>query len=114
MTPPKAPLTVTGVAAVTAVVVMPKFALVAPAATVTLAGTLATVALLVDSATTTPLAGAAEVNVTVPVLGAPPTTLVGLTVTVDNVGAAGVGVTVRAAVRVTRRRLRRSTVRSRR
>ena len=94
------PLTVTDVVALTAVVVMPKLALVAPAVTVTLAGTLATV-LLLDSVTTTPLAGAAEVNVTVPVLGAPPTTLVGLRITVDNAGVAEVAVTVNAAVRVT-------------
>ena len=99
--PPKAPPIVTDVAAVTPVVVTPKFALVAPAATVTLAGTPATVALLLDNVTMAPPVGAAVVKVTVPVLGAPPTTLVGLTVTEDRVGAAGAGLTVSTAVRET-------------
>src|SRR5262245_26042089 len=92
---------VTELAAVTAVVAMEKLALTAPAATVTLAGTLATVALLLESATAAPPVGAAVVNVTVPVLAAPPTTLVGLTVTEDKLGAAGTGLTVNVAVRVT-------------
>ena len=95
--PPKVPLIVTGVEAVTAVVPIAKFALSAPAATVTLAGTLATVALLLDSPTIAPPVGAAAVNVTVPVAPAPPTTLVGLTVTEDRLGAAGVGLTVSTA-----------------
>src|SRR5438132_8356826 len=101
LAPPKAPPTVTGVAAVTPVVVTPKFALVAPGATVTLAGTPATVVLLLDNVTMAPPVGAAAVKVTVPVLGAPPTTLVGLTVTEDRVGAAGAGLTVSTAVRET-------------
>ena len=99
--PPKAPPTVTAVAAVTAVVVTPKVALVAPAATVTLAGTPATIVLLLDNVTMAPPVGAAVVKVTVPVLGAPPTTFVGLTVTEDRVGAAGAGLTVSTAVRET-------------
>ena len=99
--PPKVPEIVTGVAAVTAVVVIEKFALSAPAATVTLAGTLATVVLLLDSVTIAPPVGAAVVNVAVPVLPAPPTTLVGLTVTDDRVGAAGTGLTVSTAERET-------------
>ena len=98
--PPKAPPIVRDVAAVTPVVATPKFALVAPAATVTLAGTPATVVLLLDSVTTAPPAGAAAVKVTVPVLEAPPTTLVGLTVTADKVGDAGTGLTVKVAARV--------------
>src|SRR5216117_4134702 len=99
--PPKVPEIVTGVATVTAVVVMEKFALSAPAATVTLAGTLATVALVLDKVTMAPPVGAAAVNVTVPVLPVPPTTLAGLTVTEDKVGAAGTGLTVSTAGRVT-------------
>jgi len=100
LTPPKLPPIVTDVAAVTPVVVILKLALVAPAATVTLAGMPATVVLLLDSVTTAPPAGAAEVKVTVPVLPAPPTTLAGLTVSVDRVGAAATGFTVNTAVRV--------------
>ena len=99
--PPKAPLIVTDVDAVTPVVPIVKVALSAPAATVTLAGTLAAVTLLLDSATMAPPMGAAVVNVTVPVAGAPPTTLVGLTVTADKLGPAAAGLTVSAAVRET-------------
>ena len=81
----------------TAVVVTEKLALVAPAATVTLAGTLATVGLLLDSVTTIPLAGAAAVNVTVPVLSAPPITDEGVTLRADKVavGVAACGVNPR-------------------
>src|SRR5437879_5013684 len=99
--PPKAPPIVTDVAAVTPVVVTPKFAPVAPAATVTLAGTVATVGLLLDNVTMAPPVGATAVKVTVPVLGAPPPRLVGLTVTEDRVGAAAAGLTVSATVRET-------------
>ena len=99
--PPKVPEIVTGVATVTAVVVMEKFALSAPAATVTLAGTLATVVVLLDSVTIAPPVGAAEVNVAVPVLAAPPTTLVGLTVTEDKLAGGGGGLTVSTAERET-------------
>ena len=95
------PVIVTGVDAVTEVVPITKFVLSAPAATVTLAGTLATVALLLDSPTTAPPMGAAAVNVTVPVAPAPPATLVGLVVTEDRLGAAGTGLTVSRAVRET-------------
>jgi hypothetical protein len=99
--PPKVPPIVTGVAAVTAVVLIEKFALRAPARTVTLAGTVATVVLLLDSVTMAPPVGAAVVNVTVPVDPVPPTTLVGLTVTDNSVGAAGTGLTVSTAERET-------------
>jgi len=52
-------------------------ALVAPAATVTLEGTLAAAALLLERATCAPPAGAGPLNVTVPVEEFPPVILVG-------------------------------------
>ena len=57
-----------------------KLALVAPAATVTLAGTVATPVLLLDRLTTAPPLGAAALSVTVPVDELPPVTLDGLSV----------------------------------
>lgn len=71
-------------------------AVVAPAATVTLAGTDAVVDLFDAIVTTVPPAGAAFVSVTVPVAFTVPTTEAG--VTVKALRAAGAGVTVRAAV----------------
>ena len=59
-------------------------ALVAPAATVTLAGTRAAVVLLLESATCAPPVGAAALSVTVPVDEFPPTTLVGFSVSDDS------------------------------
>ena len=82
---------VTSVEAPTAVVVTLKFALVAPAATVTLAGRLATARLLLDSVTTAPPAGAAPVNVAVPCDALPPVTLVGLSAMLDSEGPPGGG-----------------------
>lgn len=76
-----------------------KFALVAPAATVALAGTLAAVALL-ESATTAPPLGAALVNVTVPVEELPPVTVDGLSAIELRLAGGGTGVTVKVAVRV--------------
>jgi hypothetical protein len=87
--PPNAPVIVTGVDALTAVVVTVNVALVAPAATVTLAGTVATAVLLLDSVTTAPPAGAALVNVAVPCAALPPTTLAGLRPIADSAAAAG-------------------------
>lgn len=54
-------------------------ALVAPEGTVTLPGTVATPVLLLESETTAPPEGAADVRVTVPCEVLPPTTLVGAT-----------------------------------
>jgi hypothetical protein len=75
---------VTAVDAETALVATVNAALVAPAAIVTLAGTLATVVLLLESATCAPPAGAGPLNVTVPVDELPPTTLVGFSVSVES------------------------------
>jgi hypothetical protein len=72
---------VTAVELTTALVVIENVALVAPASTVTLAGTCAAAVLLLDSVTTAPPVGAAPLSVTVPVDPAPPTTLVGVTAT---------------------------------
>jgi hypothetical protein len=87
-------------AAVTAVVVVVKVALVAPAATVTLGGTVAEAELL-DSVTTLPPEGAALVSVTVAVEESPPVRLVGLSARVFRLAGGGGGVTVSVAVRLT-------------
>jgi hypothetical protein len=73
-----------GVVVATARVDTANVRLVDPAATMTLAGTLATAVLLLDSVTTAPPLGAAEVSETVPVEPVPPVTLDGLTDTDDN------------------------------
>jgi hypothetical protein len=73
---------VTGVLVVTALVFTVKVALLAPAATVTLAGTVAEDALL-ERYTVAPLA-AGPLRVTVPVDEDPPVTLVGLTPTDES------------------------------
>jgi len=76
-------------------------ALLAPAGTITLKGTLAA-PLLLESVICAPPAGAAPVRVTVPVENSrPPTTLVGFSERVERVGGGGgAGVTVREAVLV--------------
>lgn len=73
-----------------------KVAVVAPAGTVTLEGTLAAAVLLLESVTCAPPAGAGPLNVTVPVDDcAPPTTLMGFNASEERVGAGGgVGATV--------------------
>src|SRR5947207_792891 len=92
----------TGVDTATALVLIVNVALVAPAATVTLEGTVAAAVLLLESATCAPPAGAAPLNVTVPVEDCvPPITLVGLSVSEESVGAGGAaGVTTSEAVLV--------------
>ena len=93
---------VTEVEAVTARVVTVKAALVAPAETVTLAGTVAAAVLLLERETTAPPLGAAELSDTLPVDGDPPLTLVGFSVSEVRVGpGGGCGVMVNGAVRVT-------------
>jgi len=80
-------------AVATGVVVTVKVAVVAPAATVTLAGTVAA-ALLLDKLTDRPPVGAALPKVTVPVEEVPPVTAVGFTATDETAG----GFTVNVAV----------------
>jgi len=91
---------VTVVFAVTEEVLTVKVVLDAPAAMVTLAGTVATAVLLLLSDTTAPPAGAAEVKVRVPVEGLPPVTLVGLSDSAFSEAGGGAGVAVRTALRV--------------
>src|SRR2546422_198601 len=68
-----------------------KVALVAPAGTVTLAGTLATPGLVLDSDTTAPPLGAGALSVTVPVDELPPVTLDGFRLSAESVGGATTG-----------------------
>ena len=78
---------VTIVLVVTLVVLTVKLALLAPAATVTLAGTVAAEALL--ERYTVALLAAAPLRVIMPVEGDPPVTLVGLSPMDESVGAPG-------------------------
>ena len=88
--------------AVTALVRTVNVALVAPAATVTLEGTVATNVSLLESATCAPPDGAGPLSVTVPVEESPPVTLVGLNASEVRVGVGGAaGFTVSEAVLVT-------------
>ena len=92
---------VTVVDEATVVVFTGNVAVVAPAGTVTLGGTLAA-PLLLESATCAPPVGAGPVNVTVPVEEFPPVTLVGFSESEERVGGGGgAGVTVSEAVVVT-------------
>src|SRR5437867_1274315 len=81
---------IAGVEAVTEVVVTVKVALVAPAGTMILTGTVAAVELH-ESETDPPPLGAGALKVTVPVAEVPPTTLVGLNDTVERTGPGGGG-----------------------
>lgn len=93
--PPNEPETLTAVELVTVLVVTAKLALVAPAGTVTLAGTPLTLELS-ESETTAPPLGAARLKVTVPVEELPPATLGGLSDNADSVSAVAVaGFTVK-------------------
>lgn len=101
MTPANPAEIVADVACATAFVVTAKVALVAPAGTVTLVGTVAAVELS-ESDTTAPPAGAAALNVTVPVEPLPPTTVAGLSDTAESVGpVAPAAVSVSVALFVT-------------
>ena len=84
--PPYTAERVAEVEAETVLVVMVNVALVAPAATVTLDGTVAAVELS-DRFTTAPPLGAAALSVTVPVEDVPPVTVTGLTAPDVSVGA---------------------------
>jgi hypothetical protein len=88
---------VTDVEDATPLVVIVKLALVEPAGIVTLADTWAALVLLLRNVTAAPPAGAAPFRVTVPVALFPPTTEVGVRVSVDNVGALTVSVVVSVA-----------------
>ena len=83
---------------VTDVVATLKVALVAPATTVTLEGTVAA-AVLLDSVTAAPPDGAGAVKVTVPVEEPPPPTVAGLRDTAESFAPVD-GFTVRVALRV--------------
>ena len=87
--------------AATALVLTVKVAVVPPAGTATLEGTLAA-PLLLASATCAPPEGAGPLSVTVPVEEFPPVTLVGFSVSEESEGAGGeAGVTVSEADLVT-------------
>jgi hypothetical protein len=88
----------TFVAVATALLLTVNVAEVAPAATVTEAGTVAAAVLLLVSAMRAPPAGAAEPSFTAPVLLAPPATVIGFNVTELSAGFT-VSVTIREAPR---------------
>ena len=81
-------MSITEVDALTEVVVTMKLALVAPAGTVTLVGTVATELLALESVTTAPPEGAAALKVAVPVEEVGPTTLAGFTDNEDKLAVA--------------------------
>jgi len=83
--------------AATGLVLTAKVAVLLPAETVTLEGTLAA-ALLLESMTCAPAAGADPLRVTVPADCAPPVTLVGFNVSEEADGRSGTGATGRITV----------------
>ncbi|HEX2729270.1 MAG TPA: hypothetical protein VHM16_05910, partial [Rubrobacteraceae bacterium] len=87
--PPTVPMITADCALVTALVETVKVALVEPAGTVTLGGTVAAAVLSLDRSITKPPVGAAEERATVPVAESPPTTSVGLTVSEESDAEAG-------------------------
>lgn len=93
--PPEEALIVTGVEVETVEVVTVKVTLVAPAARLTLVGTVATEVLLLDSVIKAPPDGAPALKVTVPAEVLVPTTVLGLKLSEARVPG---GVTVRVAV----------------
>ena len=74
---------------VTALVLTVNVALLAPAATVTVAGTVAVDVLLLERETTAPPVGAGPLSITVPAEGDPPVALVGFSVSEERVRAGG-------------------------
>ena len=90
---------VTAVELVTALELTVNVALLAPAATVTLAGTVAAAVLSLKRETVAPPLGACPLRVTVPVEGDPPVTLIGLS-TIEESVVEPCGVTVSEAVLV--------------
>jgi hypothetical protein len=82
---------ITVVDAATALVLTVNVALVAPAATVTLDGTLAAAVLLLNSVTSAPPDGAGPLSVTVPAEEFPPVTLVGFSESEERERDAGTG-----------------------
>lgn len=97
---PFVPVMVTVAVDVTVLLVTVNVAVVLPAETVTLAGTVATPVLLLDNVTVVPLEGAGPFRVTVPVDGAGPLTVVGLRVSELRTGAVTVKMAVLATPRV--------------
>ena len=98
--PPCAAEMVTTIFRLTVIVAILKVAVVLPPGTVTVEGTAALPALLLDKLTTNPPVGAGAVSVTVPTEVLPPRTIVGFRERAES-SAAGWGLTVKFADFVT-------------